>query len=162
MKKWLSMLFALTVILTGCNNDDDQADVDTLTPVEVKILNEESLPVGEKVQLQAKVTQGEKAVDDAQEVKFEVWESGLRDEGVMLEGKLTKDGVYVAEHEFEHDGVYYMFAHTTARGMHVMPKTKFVVGNPDMSKVLEDNSSNTMDHGEDHEDDNAEEGHNNH
>ena len=50
-----------------------------------------------------------------------------------------------AEYTFDHDGVYYMYAHTTARGMHVMPKQQFIVGNPDMSKVLEDSSSSSMD-----------------
>ena len=38
-----------------------------------------------------------------------------------------------------------MFAHTTARGMHIMPKKELIVGSPDMSKVLEDNSSSLMD-----------------
>ena len=41
-----------------------------------------------------------------------------------------------------------MYAHTTARGLHVMPKQEIVVGNPDMSKVLEDTASSSMDHGE--------------
>ena len=84
-------------------------------------------------------------MEDAEEVKFEVWESGLREDGVMLDGLLTNDGIYEAEFTFNHDGVYYMFAHTTARGMHVMPKKELIVGTPDMSKVLEDNSSNSMD-----------------
>jgi len=62
----------------------------------------------------------------------------------MIDGEFTEDGVYTAEYTFDHDGVYYMYAHTTARGMHVMPKQQFIVGNPDMSKVLEDNSSSSM------------------
>ena len=53
--------------------------------------------------------------------------------------------VYMKQfHTFDHDGVYYMFAHTTARGLHTMPKQKLTVGNPDMSTVLPDESDNTM------------------
>ena len=68
-------------------------------------------------------------MDDAV-VEFEVWESGMRDEGQMIEGNLTEDGVYEANYSFDHDGVYYMFAHTTARGLHVMPKQELIVGEP--------------------------------
>lgn len=153
MKKWLASVFvAVPLLLVGCNSEDDTAidtndgDVDVSSlEVKVDILTPEKVAVNEKVQLQAKVTQSDKAVDDADSVEFEIWESGYRDKGKMLEGTLDKDGVYQADFTFDHDGVYYMFAHTTARGMHVMPKKKIVVGNPDMSKVVEDNSSDSMD-----------------
>lgn len=148
-------MVVIPLLLVGCNSDEkDDEKVDTNTnsdePVEVvvEILTPEKLAVNEKVELQAKVTQKNEAVNDA-ELKFEVWESGFRDKGQMIEGKLDNDGVYKAEFTFDHDGVYYMYAHTTARGMHVMPKQKLTVGNPDMSKVVEDNSSDTMEnHGD--------------
>ena len=136
------------VLAVGCGAEDDS--VDTLgngeVPVEiiVEVLTPEKLNVGEATTLEVKVTQGGEVVNDADSVDFEVWESGLRDEGTMIDGEFTEDGVYTAEYTFDHDGVYYMYAHTTARGMHVMPKQQFIVGNPDMSKVLEDNSSNSM------------------
>lgn len=79
--------------------------------------------------------------------------------GRSLDGELTEDGIYVADYTFDHDGVYYMFAHTTARGMHVMPKQELIVGNPDMSKVLEDTSSNSMEHDEENKEE-KEEDHN--
>jgi hypothetical protein len=170
MKKWLFSTVAISFLLFGCG--DDNTEVDTLDngemPAEVivEIQTEEQLAVGETVELSARVTQNDEAVNDADEVKFEVWESGLRDSGEMLEGKLSKDGVYVVDYIFDHDGVYYMYAHTTARGLHVMPKQMLVVGNPDMSKVLEDTSSDSMDHsanhGENdmHEDEEKEEDHN--
>ena len=37
-----------------------------------------------------------------------------------------------------------MYAHTTANSYHVMPKHEFIVGNPDMSQVLEDDSTSSM------------------
>lgn len=153
MKKLLLTLAVTAVLAVGCGAEDDS--VDTLNsgeiPVEimVELLTPEKLNVGEVTTLEVKVTQGGEVVNDADSVEFEVWESGLRDEGTMIEGEFTEDGVYTAEYTFNHDGVYYMYAHTTARGMHIMPKQQFIVGNPDMSKVLEDNSSSSMDWMED-------------
>ena len=148
MKKLFLTLAMAAVLAVGCGAEDDS--VDTLSngevPVEiiVEVLTPEKLNVGEATTLEVKVTQSGEAVNDADSVDFEVWESGLRDEGTMIDGEFTEDGVYTAEYTFDHDGVYYMYAHTTARGMHVMPKQQFIVGNPDMSKVLEDNSSSSM------------------
>lgn len=160
MKKWFYSLVAVPFLLVGCGDDPEvetfkTAEVPAI--VDVHIQTAEQLNAGETIQLAARVTQDEEAVNDAKEVKFEVWESGLRDKGEMLDGELTEDGIYVADYTFDHDGVYYMFAHTTARGMHVMPKQELIVGNPDMSKVLEDTSSNSMEHEEEHNEENTEE-----
>ena len=160
MKKWFYSLVAVPFLLVGCGDDPEVETLETAEVpaiVDVHIQTAEQLNAGETIQLAARVTQDEEAVNDAKEVKFEVWESGLRDEGEMLDGKLTEDGIYVADYTFDHDGVYYMFAHTTARGMHVMPKQELIVGNPDMSKVLEDTSSNSMEHDEEHNEENTEE-----
>lgn len=162
MKNWLYSLVAVPFLLVGCGDEQEVETLDNMEMpaiVEVDIQTTEQLNAGETIELAARVTQDEEAVNDAKEVKFEVWESGLRDEGEMIEGQLTEDGVYVAEHTFDHDGVFYMFAHTTARGMHVMPKQELIVGNPDMSKVLEDTSSNSMDHDSEHDDEEKEEDH---
>ncbi|MER1989189.1 MAG: FixH family protein [Solibacillus isronensis] len=160
MKKWFYSLVAVPFLLVGCGDDPEVETLETAEVpaiVDVHIQTAEQLNAGETIQLAARVTQDEEAVNDAKEVKFEVWESGLRDEGEMLDGELTEDGIYVADYTFDHDGVYYMFAHTTARGMHVMPKQELIVGNPDMSKVLEDTSSNSMEHEEEHNEENTEE-----
>ncbi|SOC16909.1 YtkA-like protien [Ureibacillus xyleni] len=153
MKKWLFSMVAVPVLLMGCSSNekevdtnDEPVDVEALE-VKVNILTPEKVAVNEPIELSAHVTQNNENVDDAESVKFEVWESGYRDEGQMIDGELDSEGVYKAEITFDHDGVYYMFAHTTARGLHVMPKQQLIVGNPDMSKVIEDNSSDTMNHG---------------
>ena len=161
MKKWFLSLLAVPVLLVGCNEaiDTNEAGSAMPQPVEVTILTEKTLPVGEKVKLSAQVKQGDEFVEDAEEVKFEVWESGMREDGVMLDGVLTKEGIYEVDFTFDHDGVYYMFAHTTARGMHIMPKIELIVGSPDMTKVLEDNSSNTMNDDEESDEDNDHSGH---
>ena len=147
MKKWWMALAVTAVLVAGCT--EEEPVVDTIgngeMPVEVvvEVLTPAEVEANEKVTLEAEVTQGDKPIDDAI-VEFEVWESGLRDEGKMLEGRLSADGIYTADHTFEKDGVYYMYAHTTANSYHVMPKHEFIVGNPDMSQVLEDDSTSSM------------------
>ncbi len=150
MKKMFISLAVILGLLAGCNNTDSSKTTSTSntegTTVEVKvdIQTPEKVDVGKDVDLSAHVTQGGKDVDDADEVKFEVWESGYRDQGKMIDGKLDKNGIYKATTKFDQDGVYYMYAHTTARGLHTMPKQKIVVGNPDMSKVKEDKDDKSM------------------
>lgn len=158
MKKWLVSLAATAVIAVGCTQEPE-VDTEGAVPEVpvVEILTPTEVNPNETVSLEVRVTQGEKVVNDVDSLQFEIWESGMRDEGQMLDGKFTKDGIYVADVTFDHDGVYYMFAHTNVRGIHAMPKQKITVGNPDMSKVLEDNSSDSMDD-TDNEDKEPEEG----
>lgn len=147
MKKGIAAFTLTAMVLTGCGAEEanhTNHEETTFQEIVVQIQTPEQQPVGEKVVLSAKVSQGEEAVDDADKVEFEVWESGLRDDGEMIEATLTKDGVYEASYTFDHDGVYYMFAHTTARGLHTMPKQKLTVGSPDLSAVLPDESDDTM------------------
>lgn len=147
MKRLWMAVAATAALVAGCTEET----VDTIDngemPAEVivEVLTPEEVAPNEEIVLEAKVTQGDKTVEDAT-VEFEVWESGLRDEGDMIEGKRSADGIYTADYTFEKDGVYYMYAHTTAGAYHVMPKHEFIVGNPDMSKVLEDDSTSSMEH----------------
>ena len=148
MKKvWLTAAMA-ALLMVGCNGEKDvetNANV-SMHIVEVEILTAEQVNVNEPLLLEAQVTQGGEFVNDADDVTFEVWESGLREQGQMLLGELTEDGKYSVEHTFAHDGVYYVYAHTNARGLHIMPKQQIIAGNPDMSKVLPDSSSDSMEH----------------
>ncbi|MFJ7827693.1 FixH family protein [Psychrobacillus sp. NPDC096623] len=150
MKKTLAILAFATMTLVGCGDKEETGsnathhNEGTLEEVVVDIQTDETLAI-EDVVLSAKVSQSGEAVDDAS-VEFEVWESGMREEGHMIEGTLTKDGVYEANFTFDHDGVYYMFAHTNARGLHVMPKQELIVGDPDMTKVIPDDSDDSMSH----------------
>lgn len=148
MKKTIAALVMVTMTLVGCS-DKQATEVNsqqegTLEEVMVEFQTPTELAVNEEAVLSVKVTQGDEAVDDADSVEFEVWESGMRDASEMIDGQLTEDGVYEAKYTFDHDGVYYMFAHTTARGLHVMPKQELTVGTPDMSKVMPDESDDSM------------------
>ncbi|GLC89862.1 FixH family protein [Lysinibacillus piscis] len=146
MKKWLVALVAVPALLVGCG-EKELKEPKMPEMLEVEILTPQEIVINAKVELAVQVEQGGKDVDNAT-VEFEVWESGKRDEGQMIEGKLDKDGIYKATTIFDHDGVYYMYAHTTANGIHNMPKQQFTAGNPDMSKVLpeeEDGDDHMMD-----------------
>ena len=152
MKKTFITLFGIIVLLFGCSSNEaevdtnrDPVDVEALE-VKVHVLTPNKVDVNEVTELSAHVTQNKENVNDAEAVEFEIWESGYRDEGKIIEGKLEKDGVYSAEFTFEHEGVYYLYAHTTARGSHVMPKQQIIVGNPNMSQVKEDQSTDSMEH----------------
>jgi len=146
MKKWFMPMIAVPLLLVGCG---EQAEIDTnegpvdISELEVKVdvLTPKEVPVGETVELSAHVTQNKQNVEDAMAVEFEVWESGYRDKAIVLEGEHAGDGVYKAEYTFDHDGVYYMYAHTTARGLHVMPKHEMIVGHPDMNAVIPEGDS---------------------
>ena len=148
MKKFV-VAALLAVTLTACAQE---ADIDTndgvqqIEEVKVTFLTPEKLEPNTDVKLEVEITQGGEIVDDADDVTFEVWQSGMRDDGEMLKGEDAGDGVFSANTTFEEEGVYYIFAHTNARGMHVMPKQQVTVGNPDMSTVLPDDADDSMEH----------------
>ena len=172
MKKWLFALIAVSALLVGCGEKEEPT---TLKEPElpqipdVEILTAKEVAINETIELAAHVEQGGKNVDNAV-VEFEVWESGKRDEGQMIEGNLEKDGVYKATTTFDHDGVYYMYAHTTtANGIHNMPKQQIIAGNPDMSQVVPEGdkanngmNNNMMNHSNDTEQSNQEKNEKNH
>ncbi|MFF2795266.1 FixH family protein [Lysinibacillus xylanilyticus] len=151
MKKWLLALVAVPALLVGCGEEKESTDLpepEVAQIPEVEILTPKEVAINETIDLAAQVEQGGKKVDDAV-VQFEVWESGKRDQGQMIDGKLEKDGIYKATTTFDHDGVYYMYAHTTANGVHNMPKQQVTAGSPDMTKVLPEDekaNNNSMDH----------------
>lgn len=158
MKKWLFTLIAVPALLVGCGEKEEPATSSALEEpqmLEVEILTPKEVAINAPIELAAHVIQGEKNIDDAI-VEFEVWESGKRDEGQMLEGTLEKDGVYKAQTTFDHDGVYFMFAHTTANGIHNMPKQQITAGTPDMTRIIKEDEKanmNMSDHGKDSSED---------
>ena len=91
--------------------------------------------------------QGNEPVHDAQEVQFEVWKENQKKMSEKIAAKLEKDGIYTAKKQFQEDGIYYVQAHVTARGMHVMPVKKLVVGAEDkQNKTPSQNQSSSQEH----------------
>lgn len=108
----------------------------------------EKADVNEEITFEAKVTYGTEEVNDADEVKFEVWRSQAEEhEKIVVEH--AENGVYRLKKSFAEEGTYYIIAHVTARSMHNMPKSEFVVGNP---SEPEDGSSTDMDDMDDMDD----------
>ncbi|MBQ0140805.1 MAG: FixH family protein [Kurthia sp.] len=140
MRKWMISLFAVSILLSGCSSEDDKATADktpsTLTEVKVKFLTPEKNSNQTELLLQVEVTQGKEKIEDATSVQFEIWPSGERKTNAQLvDAKYVENGIYEATAKVKADSVYYAYAHTEARGLHVMPKQKFIIGQPDLNKV---------------------------
>lgn len=144
------VLASLLFVLAACGNDE-------LPMIGVDYQLPETAEVGEEVELVAIVTFDDKPVEDATQMDFEVWEKGDKDNSEMLKGEHVGDGKYVASFTFEHDGIFESFAHTTAEGLHYMPKKEITVGEGgEYDDVDEDEDE---DHHMDHEDHDNDENH---
>ncbi|MFC5711963.1 FixH family protein [Thalassorhabdus alkalitolerans] len=108
--------------------DKGEYKISSLDVIEVEILTEESQDPEEEFELEVLVTQGDEKVNDANEVVFEVWKEGEKEESDMVEADEVNGGVYTAPYTVEEDGVYVMQPHVTARGMHRMPTHTILAG----------------------------------
>ncbi|SHG36061.1 FixH family protein [Ornithinibacillus halophilus] len=152
MKKrsWLLILgVVFLAILTACNDEsaEENENSDELLMLEVELNVAETVDVGETVDLSATVTYGDEAVADADEVEYEVWEKGLKDESYRLEATNNEDGTYTAETTFDKDGIYHVQVHVTAKDLHTMPQKEVTVGEGgDYSDLEEENDDSHGDH----------------
>ena len=129
-KKVLFICFILLIgLLAACGNKEKDSNTEEELPMlEVEFDVPETADPGETVKLTADVTYDNKPVEDATEVLFEIWETGHEKDSEKIEAKNEGDGTYTLEYTFETDGIYEMYAHTTAEGMHTMPKKQIIVG----------------------------------
>ncbi|MCZ2259591.1 FixH family protein [Sporosarcina sp. G11-34] len=115
--------------MVACSKEDDiTTEVAPPEPLKVELTVTESVDVGETVNMEALVTQGDEKVEDASEVVYEIWEEGKQDESEMIDSVNEKQGIYSAESTFDHDGTFHIQVHVTARGLHTMPKATVIVG----------------------------------
>ncbi|MDQ0273012.1 FixH family protein [Cytobacillus purgationiresistens] len=131
MKKWMFVLFISMLVITGCSQSDEESDSnngEVPAALEASLEVPESAEKDEEVPLTVVVTQGDEAVEDANEVKFEVWMEGKKEESEIIEAEHESDGKYVAAKTFTEDGVYMIQSHVTARSMHTMPQQQLTVG----------------------------------
>lgn len=126
-------LFGLFILgACGTEKEAESAAVpQSMEPVEAELTVAATAEKGETVPLSVHVTQEGQPVDDADEIKFEVWKNDAKEESDMIKATLTKDGVYEAETTFAEEAVYTVQVHVTARSMHTMPTTKVTVGHPE-------------------------------
>jgi hypothetical protein len=161
MKKILIALILFGGIVAGCSNEKENTqqneDKPSLEFVEVSIQTPEQINLNEEIHIQAVVTQGTDLVDDANEVKFELWKVG-QEEHEKIEAQNDGKGVYSIKKTFSDNGQYAVIAHVTARSMHSMPKKEFTVGTPEEEVTHEEHESeddaatghDDSQHGDDH------------
>lgn len=131
MKKFFFIsLIVLSIIgLSACNNKDNKtSELPEFVDVDLSV-NPEKGKVNEPIVFEAKVTQGDENVEDADEVSFEIWRA-KDEEHEKVKVEHTADGIYRLEKSFQQEGTYYIISHVTARDMHNMPKEIFIVGTP--------------------------------
>ncbi|UOE57966.1 FixH family protein [Cytobacillus oceanisediminis] len=122
---------ASLLVLGGCSQSEEEkpAKNDEVPQIiEAVIQVPETIDPGEEATLAVTVRQGDKAVTDADEVKFEIWQEGQKENGEMAEAKHDSEGKYTADHIFTEEGLYYVQSHVTARSQHTMPMVSVQVG----------------------------------
>lgn len=150
-KKMLLVLSALIVAafaLVACSSNEAN-ETDELAILEVDFTVPETADVGETVELEAFVTYDEEPVAEAEEVDYEIWEMCDKDNSVHEQPTNNNDGTYTLEYAFEEDGVYEVYAHTTAHNMHSMPKKQITVGKGakyDCDEATDDEEHHNMEH----------------
>lgn len=128
-KRWMIVLISVLALLAACGEDgENNNQSDELKMLEVDFELPEEADVDETVELKATVTYGDEKVDDADEMEFEYWMEGDRDNSTFIDGENNGDGTYTAEVTFDENGTYESYAHTTARTLHTMPKKSITIG----------------------------------
>lgn len=139
MRKFLSFVLVgiIITVLAACNagdNENGQENNEELGFLEVDFDVPETAQAGDAVELKATVTYSDEPVEDADEVKFEIWlvdeekdEEENMENSESIDATNNKDGTYTLDYTFEEVGDYEMYAHTTANDMHTMPKKKITI-----------------------------------
>ena len=135
----------LIFILAGCSQQENTATPEQqdepLEPVVVDLQVPEHGKVGESITVLATVTQGDEPVEDADEVVFEIWEDGNKDNSEMIDYEHHENGTYKIETTFAKEGTYMIQVHVTARRMHVMPTKQITIGDGGQQNVEDDNEN---------------------
>lgn len=134
MKQFLLILLFLVALLTACSNETEE--INFLDLVEVELILPTAIAANEEISAQIKVTQNEKTVDQVNEAVFEIWQHGKSDTYVKEEAEAKGNGIYEVTWIAPEDGVYYIYYHVTANGMHRMEKNQLVIGDVDVEKIL--------------------------
>lgn len=155
-KKFLLLVIVLLMSLLaacGSGNEVESNENEELAVLEVDFQPPESAEVGESITLEATVTYGDELVTDADEVTFEYWLDDDEENSTTIEAANNEDGTYSAEVTFEEEGVYSIYAHTTARDMHTMPLKQIAVGDvEELDQSKEDSESDEENGSHDHAD----------
>lgn len=126
MKKLVWIVVSLILILSGCTSPHDAQKYEKESPRSMEIVfqtNPKVIYVNEPTTLQVVVTDGEKPIEHASDVQFEIRRKG-EEHDEMITARHKGNGVYVAEKIFAADGVYVITYHVTANNLHRMEKNE--------------------------------------
>lgn len=116
---------AVMFLLTGCQGSETPEDkeVNSSMPdtIEAEIAIKGTPTEGKEVIIETTVREGSHLLNEEGDITFEVRKSG-EDKREMLEAKNTGSGTYQVMHTFGEQGKYFVTAHVTAKGTHVMPE----------------------------------------
>lgn len=125
----ISVMVMMAIALAACSESkaDKSDELVMMDPILVDLtLNAEKVSVGEKVLIQAKVTQSGEPVEDASKVEFEITREGGGMK-VTVPIQHAEDGKYELNKAFNEPGTYRIVSHVTARGQHSMPLKELTV-----------------------------------
>lgn len=136
------MLIVITFLLGACSVRSDAAELyKKETPVQIGIEMPTTIKEGEHVKVQAVLTQGERKLEKADFVHFEVLKQDGSSLYPMEEALDLGDGVYQMEFYFNKEGLYYLDVHAGNNGAISSPRHQFIVGSPtdlEMEKLVDD------------------------
>ncbi|WP_010647519.1 FixH family protein [Oceanobacillus massiliensis] len=150
-KFWILLCITIAIFaLAACGDKEASTDDDNveeeLPALDVQFDVPETADLNETIELKATVTYDDEMVADADEVTFEVWEQDHEDDSTMIESENNGDGTYTAKTSFDKDGIYEMFAHTTARDQHTMPMKTVIAGDASAEESSTENASDGHHH----------------
>lgn len=148
MKKWILGVILISLVLAGCGNSEGEGSGNEGVPglVEASLEVPKSAELNEEVSFTVTVTQSGEAVDDADEVVFEIWKGEEREQSEEIEAESDGEGKYTVKKSFSEDGIYSVQSHVTARDFHTMPKKTVAVGN---AEETEQEGQTEENHGDD-------------
>ncbi|QOS97261.1 FixH family protein [Brevibacterium sp. JNUCC-42] len=155
-KLFISIVMVPALLLaSACTASTDQSSTQNTTPklVEVDILIPEEISLNEESVLKVQLTQGKENVEDAEDIQFEIWNSNRKEASELIKAQHEKGGIYSVKKTFKENGIYYVQTHVMARGLHVMPKKQFVVGNvseEELNSIKEESQNQEQSHGHGH------------
>ncbi|WP_409346252.1 FixH family protein [Paenibacillus sp. MBLB4367] len=127
--KRIYMLIAVFCMLplAACTNGSDKPSASEEVQVEIRTV-QNPIQSERATLIEAHVTQGNAPVQDAREVKFEIWKEDQQKHEQIV-ATHWQNGVYRIKKMFPNDGNYQVIAHVTAGDAQVKPQKELVVGN---------------------------------
>jgi hypothetical protein len=122
------VLLAVAFIVVACQgNEQEDISLDA-SPLEVEFTTntDVTLTLSQTIELSILVTQDGDAVEDAEEVSFEIWYAG-EDEHETIPATHQGKGKYTIGKTIEQEGTLNVMYHVTARGFHSMKKHELEV-----------------------------------